>query len=91
MSGDPDSFVMGHILNGKFDGSFFAFGETFHLEPAERYIHSKTPYHSIIFPALSVQFNSSRIQRKMARFKDLQRLMVQVWTLIPLNIYLYHF
>ena len=69
---------MGHILDGRFDGSFFAFGETFHVEPVERYIHSKTPYHSIIFPASSVQFNSSRIQIKMARFKDLQRSKVQV-------------
>ncbi|KAL9986011.1 hypothetical protein ACROYT_G000064 [Oculina patagonica] len=77
VKGDPDSFVMGHILDGKFDGSFFAFGETFHLEPAERYIHSKTPYHSIIFPASSVQFNSSKIKRKMARFKDLQPSMIQ--------------
>ncbi|KAJ7339636.1 Disintegrin and metalloproteinase domain-containing protein 10 [Desmophyllum pertusum] len=77
VKGDPESFVMGHILDGKFDGSFFAFGETFHLEPAERYIHSKTSFHSIIFPASNVQFNFSRIQRKMARFKYLQRLMVQ--------------
>lgn len=77
-SGDPESFVIGHILEGTFDGSFFAFGESFHLEPAERYLHFKTPFHSIIFPASSVLFNSSRIQRKVARFKDLQRLMVQV-------------
>ena len=69
---------MGHIIEGKFDGSFFAFGESFHLEPAERYLGFKTPFHSIIFSASSVQFNSSRIQRKMARVKDLQLVVVQV-------------
>ncbi|XP_020621423.1 disintegrin and metalloproteinase domain-containing protein 10-like isoform X2 [Orbicella faveolata] len=68
---------MGHILEGKFDGSFFAFGESFHLEPAERYFHFKTPFHSIIFPASSVRFNSSGIQRKMARVKDLQPVVAQ--------------
>ena len=77
-SGDPNSFVMGHILEGKFDGSFFTFGESFHLEPAERYLHFKTPFHSIFFPASSVQFNSSGVQRKMARVKDLQSVVVQV-------------
>ena len=71
-SGDPNSFVMGHIFEGKFDGSFFAFGESFHLEPAERYFHFKTPFHSMIFPASSVQFNTSGIQRKMVRVKDLK-------------------
>jgi len=80
-SGDLKSFAMGHILEGKFDGSFFAFGESFHLEPAERYFHFKTPFHSIIFPASSVQFNSSGIQRKMARVKDLQPVVAQVLTL----------
>lgn len=77
-SGDPNSFVMGHIFEGKFDGSLFAFGESFHLEPAERYFHFKTPFHSVIFPASSVQFNSSGIQRKIARVKDLQPAVVQV-------------
>ena len=72
---------MGHILEGKFDGSFFAFGESFHLEPAERYFQFETPFHSIIFPASSVRFISSGIQRKMARVKDLQPVLVQVFTL----------
>ena len=77
-AGDPNSSVMGHIFEGKFDGSFFAFGESFHLEPAERYLHFKTPFHSIIFPASSVQFNSSGIQWEIARVKDLQPVVVQV-------------
>ena len=81
-SGDPNSFVMGHILEGKFDGSFFTFGESFYLEPAERYFHFDTPFHSIIFPASSVKFNSSGIQRKMARFKDLQPAVAQVLTFL---------
>ena len=81
-SGDPNSFVMGHIFKGKFDGSFFAFGESFYLEPAARYFHFKTPFHSIIFPASSVQDNSSGIQRKMARVKDLQSVVTQVLTLL---------
>ena len=67
---------------GKFDGSFFAFGESFYLEPAERYFLIKTPFHSIIFPASSVQFDSSGIQRKMARFKDLQPVVAQVLTFL---------
>ena len=69
---------MGHILEGKFDGSFFAFGESFHLEPAERYFHFKTSFHSIIFHASSVQFNTSGIQRKMALVQDLQPVIAQV-------------
>ena len=77
-SGDPNSFVMGHIFQGKFDGSFFAFGESFHLEPAGRYFHFKTLFHSIIFPASSIKFNSSGIQRKFARVKDLQSVVIQV-------------
>jgi len=88
-SGDPNSFVMGHIFDGKFDGSFFAFGESFHLEPAERHFHYKTPFHSVIFPTSSVQFNSSGIQRKMVRVKDLQPVVVQVLpnTFVPPKIY----
>lgn len=81
-SGDSNSFVMGHIFEGKFDGSFFAFGESFYLEPAERYFHFKTSFHSIIFPASSVHFKSSGIQRKMARFKDLQPVVAQVLTFL---------
>ena len=77
-AGDPTSFVMGHITDGQFDGSFSAFGKNFHLEPAQRYIDLKTSFHSIIFPASSVQFGFSRIQRKMARVNDVQRLTVQV-------------
>ena len=69
---------MGHIFEGKFDGSFFAFGESFHLEPAERYFHFQTPFHSMIFPASSVQFNTSGIQRKMVRVKDLKPVVFQV-------------
>ena len=70
---------MGHIINGQFDGSFSAFGQTFHLEPAQRYTGLKTSkFHSIIFPASSVQFDFSKIQRKMARFKDLHHSTVQV-------------
>ena len=69
---------MGHIFDGKFDGSFFAFGELFHLEPAERYFHFKTPFHSMIFPASSVQFNTSGVQRKMVRVKDLKPVVFQV-------------
>ena len=81
-SGDPASFVMGHIIKGKFDGSFSVFGETFHLEPVQRFIiGSNTSFHSIIFSASSVQFDFSRIQRKMARFNDLQHLMVQVYNI----------
>lgn len=69
---------MGHLINGRFDGSFFAFDETFHLEPIERYTHFQTSFHSIIFPATSVKFNFSKIERKMARFKDLKKLKSQV-------------
>ena len=81
--GDPASFVMGHIIDGQFDGSFFAFGETFHLEPAQRHIGLKTSFHSIIFLSSSVQFNFSRIQRKMAYFNDQQLSMVQVISVKP--------
>lgn len=71
--GDPESFVMGHIINGQFDGSFVVrFGETFHLEPVQRYsIGLNASFHSIIFSSSSVKFDFSRIQRKMARFADL--------------------
>ena len=70
--GDPESFVMGHIINGQFDGSFVVFGETFHLEPVQRYdIRLNASFHSIVFSSSSVKFDFSRIQRKMARFADL--------------------
>ena len=70
--GDPESFVMGHIINGQFDGSFVVFGETFHLEPVQRYdIGLNASFHSIVFSSSSVKFDFSRIQRKMARFADL--------------------
>ena len=70
--GDPESFVMGHIINGQFDGSFVVFGETFHLEPVQRYgIGLSASFHSIVFSSSSVNFEFSRIQRKMARFADL--------------------
>ena len=70
-SGDPNSFVMGHIFEGKFDGSLFAFGESFHLEPAERYFHFKTPFHSVIFPASSVQFNQYQKKKRIVRVRHL--------------------
>ncbi|PFX34886.1 Disintegrin and metalloproteinase domain-containing protein 10 [Stylophora pistillata] len=76
--GDPNSFVMGHLIDGRFDGSFYTLGETFHSEPIERYTQSKTSFHSIIFPATSVKFNFSKIQRKIAHFNDLQKLKHQV-------------
>ena len=70
--GDPESFVMGHIINGQFDGSFVVFGETFHLEPVQRYdIGLNASFHSIVFSSSSVKFDFSRIQRTMARFADL--------------------
>lgn len=70
--GDPESFVMGHIINGQFDGSFVVFGETFHLEPAQRYgIGLNASFHSIVFFSSSVKFDFSRIRRKMARFPQL--------------------
>lgn len=70
--GDPESFVMGHIINGQFDGSFVVFGETFHLEPVQRYdIGLNASFHSIVFSSSSVKFDFSRMQRKMARFADL--------------------
>ena len=70
--GDPESFVMGHIINGQFDGSFVVFGETFHLEPVQRYgIGLNASFHSIVFSSSSVKFDFSRIQRKMARFTDI--------------------
>ena len=70
--GDPESFVMGHIINGQFDGSFVVFGETFHLEPVQRYdIGLNASFHSIVFSSSSVEFDFSRIRRKMARFPQL--------------------
>ena len=70
--GDPESFVMGHIINGQFDGSFVVLGETFHLEPVQRYdIGLNASFHSIVFSSSSVKFGFSRIQRKMARFANL--------------------
>ena len=70
--GDPESFVMGHIINGQFDGSFVVFGETFHLEPVQRYdIGLNASFHSIVFSSSSVKFDFSRMQRKMARFANL--------------------
>ena len=71
--GDPESFVMGHIINGQFDGSFVVFGETFHLEPVQRYgIGLNASFHSIVFSSSSVKFDFSRIRRKMARFPHLR-------------------
>ena len=70
--GDPESFVMGHIINGQFDGSFVVFEETFHLEPVQRYgIGLNASFHSIVFSSSSVEFDFSRIRRKMARFPQL--------------------
>ncbi|XP_068693194.1 disintegrin and metalloproteinase domain-containing protein 10-like [Montipora capricornis] len=74
VQGDPSSFVMGHIIQGHFDGSFSAFGETFYLERAERHFDEGTfKFHSIIFPASSAEFDFSRVQWETLRFKDLYR------------------
>ena len=65
---------MGHIIQGQFDGSFSAFGETFYLERAERHFDEGTfKFHSIIFPASSAEFDFSRVQWETLRFKDLYR------------------
>ena len=70
---------MGHIINGQFDGGFSAFGETFHLEPVQRYSSLKTTkFHSIIFPSSSVQFDFSKIERKTAHFNNLHISVAKV-------------
>lgn len=78
---------MGHIINGQFDGSFSAFGETFHLEPVQRYSSLKAnKFHSIIFPSSSVQFDLSKIERQTAHFNNLHLSVAKVSGVIKLQL-----
>ena len=68
---------MGHIIHGQFDGSFSVFGEIFYLEPAQRHPDvGRHKFHSIIFPASSIDFDFSRIDWKTVHVNSLNYSLI---------------
>ena len=74
--GSQWSSITGRITAGLFDGVLHLQNESYYLEPSVRHFSSPVNFHSIVYKASSVTFNSSDALSRGAYVHD-ARIMVQ--------------
>ncbi len=72
--GEPDSMVIGHVIDGIFDGAIHSKNGTYHIEKAHKFFTGPQNFHSIIYREDGVNaptFNSKAKDEMIERLNEL--------------------